>query len=1033
MLSTRILAWLLLFAGFTLHSQLIELPNLELITEKEGLPFNSITDIVQDSKGFLWVSGPNGLARYDGYTFVQVPGQGKDKSATGSLIISLTLDTQGMIWAGCLNGRVSRIDPETLAITHYQLFEKSTISYSNQVFGDSGGTLWCFAESVGLFKFNGKDKFDFIGALDNLPQAGLAQPSFYNRVASFYEESPAVLWLASSNGLYRFQTDTKKIEHVSVMSDDPNRPAFLNRIVPDGKKGFWCSTWGTGLIHINTQTGEFKKYLFEPGFAGTSNIIHGLARKSDHELWISSRGLGVFDEITKTFSFYNDRQDYNTDLTSIDILEAQSGIIWIVTDKGLMKWAPNQNRFTYFRLKVTRSDNFSYYGISQVLDDPATGRKIIATQYADGLHIFNPNGKELVLPVYLHRKAEPYMLINDLMMDRDGKIIVVSRDQLYELTRDNRLVKINGPSALLSLEVIPYYYKIIQSSNGDYWLGSSRNGLFHFSKKNNVWKQITTKTPGTLANNRILGILEDNNQNIWMAHALHGISIYDPTHETWSYISHLEKDSTSLVSNIFTDWTKTKSGKIVFATLEGISIIDTQTKHIKNYSESTGLSNQAIYSVVADSADNIWAMNHRGMVVLNEKGEEIREFSSKDGLKGVYSTFNLQKSGENILACTYQGFYTFNATATLQRLDASAPVFITRLKNKGINVESFNAPTLTHLNYDNNAISIEFAALNFLGDGKNQYRYIMEGLDKSWIETLSNQVNYSGIPSGHYTFRVQLAGSSKQEASVKIWVSTPFWNQWWFRSLLVGLGLAGVYLVYRLRLNQVRQEEKLKTEFNQRLAEVEMKALKAQMSPHFIFNSLNSINRYIIKSEPEKASLYLTKFSKLIRLILDSSDHKIISLEQEINALKLYIELEALRFNEKFTYALTVNPELSPMSIGVPPMIIQPFIENAIWHGLLHKETQGHLDISIDRFGSGLQCVITDNGVGRKKAAEMKSKSVNKEKSYGMKITGERLNMLNGESKVSGVEIVDLVDEAGNALGTKVIVKIMSAELEPEF
>ena len=121
------------------------------------------------------------------------------------------------------------------------------------------------------------------------------------------------------------------------------------------------------------------------------------------------------------------------------------------------------------------------------------------------------------------------------------------------------------------------------------------------------------------------------------------------------------------------------------------------------------------------------------------------------------------------------------------------------------------------------------------------------------------------------------------------------------------------------------------------------------------------------------------------------------------------------------------------MSIGVPPMIIQPFIENAIWHGLLHKETSGHLDVRVERFGSGLKCIITDNGIGRKKASELKIKSINKEKSYGMKITKDRLNMLNGESKVSSVEIVDLEDEEGNVLGTKVIVKIMSAELEPEF
>ncbi len=232
---------------------------------------------------------------------------------------------------------------------------------------------------------------------------------------------------------------------------------------------------------------------------------------------------------------------------------------------------------------------------------------------------------------------------------------------------------------------------------------------------------------------------------------------------------------------------------------------------------------------------------------------------------------------------------------------------------------------------------------------------------------------------------------------------------------------------------QLKHAEKLKREFNQQLADVEMKALKAQMNPHFIFNSLNSINWYIIKSESEKASLYLTKFSKLIRLILDNSNHKIISLEQEMSALKLYLDLEVLRFNEKFTYSISIQPSINPLTVGIPPMIIQPFVENAIWHGLLHKESVGKLEIQIDPMADGVQCIITDNGVGRKKAGELKSKASDKEKSYGMNITRDRLDMLNRESTVASIEIIDLENEHNQPLGTKVIVKIVSAELEPEF
>jgi hypothetical protein len=477
----------------------------------------------------------------------------------------------------------------------------------------------------------------------------------------------------------------------------------------------------------------------------------------------------------------------------------------------------------------------------------------------------------------------------------------------------------------------------------------------------------------------------------------------------------------------------TPKGGIWISTLEGLSRYDEKSNSFVNHNMRNGLPSETIYDIASDDQNNIWVISNKGLMVISDQDGGIHQYNYEQGIEGVYANFLLQRGeGDRIYACTYRGYFTINPSVVLKYRRAAAQVVITDVRNGNQTISLDNLKSAVEVDYSDNALTIEFAALNFLGN-QNNYHFKMEGLNQDWTESTNRQVTFSGLPSGNFTFLVELVGSQSSTASLKVTVTTPFWKQLWFRFLLVSLGLSGVYLVYRLRLNQIRQEEKLKTEFNQKLADVEMKALKAQMSPHFIFNSLNSINRYIIKADPEKASLYLTKFSKLIRLILDNSNHKIISLEQELAALKLYIELEALRFNEKFSYTLHVNPELNPMSIGVPPMIIQPFIENAIWHGLLHKETPGQLDISIERFGSGLQCVITDNGVGRKKAAEMKSKSVNKDKSYGMKITRDRLNMLNGESKVSSVEIIDLEDVTGNALGTKVIVKIMSAELEPEF
>jgi putative methionine-R-sulfoxide reductase with GAF domain len=222
------------------------------------------------------------------------------------------------------------------------------------------------------------------------------------------------------------------------------------------------------------------------------------------------------------------------------------------------------------------------------------------------------------------------------------------------------------------------------------------------------------------------------------------------------------------------------------------------------------------------------------------------------------------------------------------------------------------------------------------------------------------------------------------------------------------------------------QAEQVLMATKQKMSEVEMQALRAQMNPHFIFNCLNSINRYIVKSDQATASLYLTRFAKLIRLILDNSNSKTVSLSNELEALRLYIEMEAIRFEKQFTYEISVEEGLQTDAVYVPPLIIQPFVENAIWHGLLHKEEAGHLSIRIRRKKRNvLECAIEDNGVGREKARELKSKTASSKKSLGMKLTEDRLALLNKQAKLdASVEIEDLMTEQGEAAGTKVILKI---------
>ena len=265
-------------------------------------------------------------------------------------------------------------------------------------------------------------------------------------------------------------------------------------------------------------------------------------------------------------------------------------------------------------------------------------------------------------------------------------------------------------------------------------------------------------------------------------------------------------------------------------------------------------------------------------------------------------------------------------------------------------------------------------------------------------------------------------------------------QQAFFRNaLLAGLFLFLLLSVFIIRSYSLKRKNerlaiaKTQAELLQKMSGLEMQALRAQMNPHFIFNCLSSINRFILKNESKVASSYLTRFSRLMRMVLNNSQKPLISLDDELEMLGLYLEMERLRFKNSFDYGITFLNAIDSDNVFIPPLLLQPFCENAIWHGLMHKERPGRLDIELSLEDNILNCTITDNGVGREKSEEMKSKTAEKEKSMGLKITTERLALLNKEKGLhTFYEIEDMKDEIGNAVGTKVVLKISLKETVEE-
>jgi anti-sigma regulatory factor (Ser/Thr protein kinase) len=335
------------------------------------------------------------------------------------------------------------------------------------------------------------------------------------------------------------------------------------------------------------------------------------------------------------------------------------------------------------------------------------------------------------------------------------------------------------------------------------------------------------------------------------------------------------------------------------------------------------------------------------------------------------------------------------------------------------------------LKNNDNFVSISFSAISYnLAEG-NLFQYRLTGFDPDWINAGDRRfANYTNIPSGDYIFELQVANNegnwNTEVYTVPMTIASPWWATWWFRILaLCALVTAGV-LAYRFRIAQIRKEARLKTEFDRKIGDVELSALRAQMNPHFIFNCLNSIENYILKNESVKAAEYINDFARLIRLILQNSRSEYVPLKDEVEAIELYLQMESLRFDDKFSYRIDVSSGVETTEIDVPPMLIQPFIENAIWHGLIPKKAPGKITVEISQVNGELICTIEDDGIGREKSREVNASMLKRgKKSMGMLITKNLIDVFNELYHTNAtVQIMDLKDEKGNALGTRVELNI---------
>jgi two-component sensor histidine kinase len=330
------------------------------------------------------------------------------------------------------------------------------------------------------------------------------------------------------------------------------------------------------------------------------------------------------------------------------------------------------------------------------------------------------------------------------------------------------------------------------------------------------------------------------------------------------------------------------------------------------------------------------------------------------------------------------------------------------------------------LKYYQNNIQLDFNAINFNDPEEDRFMCRLIGeKDSTWHDlSTQNMITFNNLSAGNYHAQVKLFSINNRWPSVvkefALVINPPFWQTGWFRALMILFILATGYYFYRKRIQNIRQ----KADIDKRLAEMEMKALHAQMNPHFIFNSLNSIKDMILHNEQNNASRYLSRFAQLIRLSLEHSKQTFITLGQNIEHLQVYLSMEQLRFAD-FSYVIHVDENLPTDMIKIAPMLIQPLVENAIWHGVLPNKGNKKININFYERNETLIIEVEDNGIGINTAMQQKQASQSAHQSLGIENIQKRIKLLNEKYNMQyRLEIVDLQDLGHKSSGTKVTLSI---------
>ena len=1053
-ISDRLFNWQLFFSWLCLISYfstslVAQQYNFEkptsTFTADDGLPNHYFKAIAKDHNGFLWIGTYSGLARFDGSQFKVYQNNDKDPhSISIAAINDIAIDQHhNKIWFATFEG-LNKYDPVSDQFYPYMHDKQDSSSILNNfvsaVLVDRQGEIWTLCSSSSLSRYNKNDDsfehFTPVSKEDNLAKGG--KPSGHFFIVRQDLQNDSILWLGKKNSLYTFNKYTSTFQLIN------NECKGLNSFYLHQNGNIYISLSGGQVKVFNIATKTFISTIpIDPAWR-----LKSFFHKSDHELWLTSnRGLSTIDIYANKLIEKKANDSKNKVYYDIDFIDDQKRI-WAGTIVGMNVYDPYASQFNNYKFEANRES--SYFISENIVEDPHTGQLYYNVFSGEGLYIFDRDQEnwEIVPPPANYKKGS-FFGRGSLWSKKRNTLLILTPEEIYALSPDNKSMEPITSKA--DLGTTNGWFNFFEDHLGKIWLIGQKTGLLKVDLETGVVDSINHFIPNCSERRYRMKFYQDSQNNVWLS-GCDGYAVFSYLKNQFYSFPYNKEENTSNSFFRIRGFLEDKYGNMWVVddqTELGVASIDHPEKGIKEKyplkdwirSDSTktkknkGTEITSAMGLAKGKAEDIWILVSEGLIKLNPNTFELELYDEDDGLEihdedmKVHTMNFLTSLSDGSLATGFRkGLGIANPDRLMTNMDAPIPyltAFNVLNEPKQLDQSLFYTRDI-YLGYDEDFFSIEFSAINFTNSSEIKYQYKLVGVDKDWTYAGNrNYASYTNIEGGRYIFKVKAANSdgiwSETPFQLTIQVATPWWETAWFKGgiilLIGGLG----YLSYQLRINRIRKEERVRAEFNKKLANVEMTALRAQMNPHFIFNCLNSIDYYIVKNETKKASEYLNSFSRLIRLILQNSRANYVNLKDELEALGLYVEMESLRFDEHFDYEINVSNEVDVESIEIPPMLLQPYLENAIWHGLMHKKGKGKVALNLVRENGSLKCSIEDNGIGRERAMQLKSRNSTKRKSMGMKITKDRINMINKlYDSNTHVEVIDLKNKDGEALGTRV-------------